>query len=709
MLTGSRLFVGETVSDTLAAVLTKEVDVSKLPAGIPPDVRTVIARCLERDPHKRLRDIGDARIEIGEALARKTASGIFAPADTVHAAQARRPAAWMLAAVLVLGILSGLAIGALLSKSTPASGPAAGVVNLDLNFPKDLVFEFFLVTTDGTKIVAIGRPRTAPGVTEAPSQVYVRAIAGGAMAPVPGTEGAEDLQLSNDSRWIHFTAPPSPGVSQLNLMRVPIDGSAPPFTLCAWDPKWDSFTSLENGDHLVISGGVDLVRIPKDGGTPVIITKIDTSNVRGTLLMWYRPPPGGRHVFVQSISYGSRGWFHQVGSLEVASGKIRWLVEDAGFPVYDPSGHLVFSRGDVLLAAPFDVKTMELTGTPVPILDGLRTRFSFQPAEFDLSNNGVLVFGRGGRMAEGRRLGTIDASGQVKPLSEERRVYQFLDAGAADGKRFVVTITNGQGIDEIWLGEIDHPGLRRIHSIQDADLLFPLLSPDGNRVAFVRRGKNDEDGIYVMEAETTSAPVKIATLPPDEQRFRLSGWEPDGTSIVAARDGADRKGDIVRVVLPRGEGELADIVPILATHADESLAVPSPDGRLLAWVSDETGRNEIYIASYAGGRVGRSVQVTRAGGIHLVWAPDGRSIRFGTPSRQAFDLTITPSPPYVSGEPSFVFDAEALRVFPANLLPDGREIAVIRGENEEDEVRSCAVVLNWTQQLEAKMRESASR
>ncbi|MCM2314946.1 MAG: serine/threonine-protein kinase [Thermoanaerobaculia bacterium] len=706
MLSGSRLFTGETISDTLAAVLTRDVDLESLPAALPVTTRAMIGHCLERDPRKRLRDIGDARLELDETLAGRTASGHVRAVPEARAAT-RGATARRAFAALILGIVLGAIPVAWFMSRDKASGPTAGVVNLDLNFPADVKFEYFLVTPDGTKIVAQGRPRVAAGAAELPARVYVRPISGGAMTPVPGTEGAQGFQLSNDSRWILFIAPPAPGAPQVNLLRVPIDGSAPPFTLCAMDPKWDSFTVLNSGDYLTLSEGVNLVKIPKDGGTPSVLLKIDTSNVRGNLLIWSRTPPGDRGLLVQSVSYGARGWFHQIGALDLTTGKIRWLVEDAGNPVYVPSGHLVFSRGDALLAAPFDLESMTMKGSPAPIADGLRTRFSFEPATFDLSDSGVLVYSRGGRSAEARRLGTIDPSGNLAPLTDERRVYQFIDAGAADGKRFVVTITNGQGIDELWLGELQRPGLRRVFAIPDADILFPVISRDGLRVAFVRRGRNDDDGVYIKELDAASPPARVAKVPPDENRLRLSGWTPDGSTVLAVRRGADRKSDVVRIVVPQKSGELATIEPIVASHAGENSVALSPDGRLLAWASDETGRSEIYVAPYGeNGRVGNGIQLTTTGGRDMVWAADGRSLRYLDAINRGVTLPVSPAPPYAAGAPVTVFDATELKVFPANMLPDGRQITVVRGENEEDEVRGCAVVLNWTQQLTAAAKRT---
>jgi len=219
--------------------------------------------------------------------------------------------------------------------------------------------------------------------------------------------------------------------------------------------------------------------------------------------------------------------------LDFQTARITFLFDDGGFPVYSPTGHILFTRGDTLLAVGFDSKAMKLTGSPVPLADGLRAEYAFTPAYFQLSEDGTLVYVPGGRTAESRRLGVLDAQGVVTAISDEAHAYQNVRASAADGKQFVTTITNGQGIDEMWLGEFDHPGLRRLLAIPGADVFTPILSRDGQRVAFGRRGRGAEDGIYVMSVEEGSAARRL-WLGPDrasptgdrlEARFAFSADE----------------------------------------------------------------------------------------------------------------------------------------------------------------------------------------
>ena len=706
MLSGTRLFDGETVSDTLAAVLTREVDMESLPPRLPASIKAMIGHCLERDPRRRLRDIGDARLELEETLAGRTASGHVRVAPEMSKAT-RRAATRRLAGALLLGLVLGALPAAWFVTRRQLAGPASGVVSLDLNFPADVRFDYYAISPDGARIAAQGHPHFSPGEPEPPSRVYVRRLDGGAMAPVAGTEGVQGFLVSPDSRWLLFIAPVAPGAPQQNLVRVPIDGSAPPFTICPWDPKWTSIAFLSGGDYIALVEGTSTVRIPANGGSPAAPVRIDTSNVRGTISFFFRPLPGDPGLLVQSISYGARGWYYQIGVLDLKTSKIRFLIDDGGNPVYSPTGHLVFSRGSALLAVPFDPRSMTVTGSPTPINDGLQTPFAFQPAVFDLSDNGVLIYSRGGRTAEARRVGVIDASGVLKPISDERRVYQSLNAAGADGNRFVATITNGQGIDELWVGELARPGLRRIVAVPDADIITPVLSKDGHRIAFARRGRNDDDGIYVKDPDSASPAVRVVRLPKDERRLLLMGWTPDGTALLATRGGADGKSDIVRAVLPAMSGKLAELEPIVASPANESWAALSPDGRWLAWVSDESGRDEVYIGSYdANGRVGNGLQVTKAGGRLVRWSSDGRRIQYVDLSSQVFSLPVSTGPSLTLGAPALLYDGRKLNVFGSDLLPDNKQLVVIRGEDESDEVRGCAVVLNWTRELLAKTRNA---
>jgi serine/threonine-protein kinase len=272
MLSGRRPFDGETISDTLAAVLAKEPDWSLLPGTTPAAVRHLLARCLEKDPKRRLRDVGDARLELEELLADRTASGrVRAVPGGSEAARPRLPrwAIGAMAGCLVLG-----AIGGALGFPRRAS-PARGVVRLDLELPADARFTEYAISPDGTMIAARGRPRVAPDAVGPPTRVYLRRLDSGTMTALAGTEGAAGSGFSSDSRSIGTTIPATMGSPQRNVVMVPVDGVSPPLTVCPFNPRWTTVATLNADGFIVLQDGTDLVRYLGSAGTLEPPRKVD--------------------------------------------------------------------------------------------------------------------------------------------------------------------------------------------------------------------------------------------------------------------------------------------------------------------------------------------------------------------------------------------------------------------------------------------------
>jgi serine/threonine-protein kinase len=707
MLTGHRAFDGETVSDTLASVLARDADWSALPPTTTPKVRELLQRCLEKDPKRRMRDIGDARIELEEVLATRTPSGRVRIAAAADVVSTQKPAPrWLPGALLLGGALAGLLIGSFIARRAPTA-VGMGLVRLDLDVPADVRFFQFAVSPDGSAIGALGVPRVAPGEPDPPTRVYVRRLDSGTMGVVPGTEGSQGFVFSSDGRSVITGTPATMGSTQRNLVRVPIDGRTPPFTLAPANPRWTTGCALNGGGFVTLQDGTSLVSIPGNGAGPSAPVKVDLAGERGTIAFSGVALPGDNAILLSAIAYGARGWYYRTGVLDLKTAKVTFLFDDGGNPVYSPTGHIVFSRGDTLLAVPFDPAAMKLTGSPVPLANGLQTQYGFQPAFFDLSKDGVLVYTAGGRTAEGRRLGVVDAGGNLTPISDERHAYQRARANSADGRRFVATITNGQGIDELWVGEFDRPGLRRVLAIPDADLFTPLLSRDGRTVVFGRRGHNAEDGIYMKGLDDSSPVRRIASLPTDDIQTSLWSYVPDGSGVVVGRVGADQKGDIGFVSIPATGDTLSELKPILAGPGDENAGRVSPDGRFIAFASDESGRAEVYIAPFRGGTpISDALRVTRSSGANPFWSADGRTLRFVNPSGQVMSLPVATSPTLSVGSPSLVFDGKKLNVFVDDILPDGRQFVIMRGEEESDEIRRLAVVLNFDRELVEKMKSA---
>jgi hypothetical protein len=597
-------------------------------------------------------------------------------------------------------VLLGALAGALLVPRREA--PARGVVRLDLELPADVRFSAYRVSPDGTMIAGLGAPRVAPGTAPLPRRIYLRRLDTATMTALPGTEGATGFGFAPDSRSVGTATPATMGSMQLNLVTVPIDGASPPLTLCAFNPRWSAIAGLNGGGIVALQDGTEIVRVSATGAVEAP-RKIDLAGERGDISLAKFALPGDGAILLDAIAYGAKGWYYRTGVLDLKAARVTFLFDDGGNPVYSRTGHIVFTRGDTLLAVPFDVKSLELKGTPVALANGLRTDYGFVPAQFDLSNDGVLVHESGGRIAEGRRLGVVDAAGDVTAVSDERRAFQFASADPSGGRRFVATITNGQGIDELFAGQLNEDALRRVFAVPDADLITPFIARDGRTVVFGRRGRNSEDGFYVMDLDERAAPRRVAALPPDDVRSLVESILPDGSGFLVMRQGSDQNGDLYLVTMPAPGAPLAEMKPIVTGPGDDANAELSPDGRTLAYTSDESGRPEVYVASFGpGGAVGHPVRATRTGVAYMTWSPDGRSIRYRTGGR-AMEIAVTTSPSISIGTPRELFDADAKNVRMFNFFADGREIVLIRGEDEADDIRRLSVVLGFSDELVKKM------
>jgi len=606
--------------------------------------------------------------------------------------------------MLACAVLGAALGGFVVSQRAPAAA-GTGVVRLDLDLPSNVQFTGFTVSPDGSAIAAPGTPRVPPGETQPPPRIYLRRLDSGTMTVVPGTEGAGLTRFSADGRFVTPTMPATLGSSQRNLVRIPVDGRTPPFTLAPWNPRWTTAGALNGGGVVALQDGTDLVRIAANGGEPSTPVKVDLAGERGTIAFASYALPGDNGILLSAIAYGAKGWYFRIGVLDLKTARVQFLFDDGGNPIYSPTGHIVFSRGDTLLAVPFDPETMKLTGSPVPLANGLQTQYGFQPAAFNLSKDGVLVYAPGGRTAEGRRLGLVDPTGQVTPVSEERHAYQRARANSAGGRRFVATITNGQGIDELWAGEFDRQGLRRILAIPDADLFTPLLSLDGRTVVFGRRGHGAEDGIYVKSLDDASPARRIASLPIDDIQTTLWSLVPDGSGVVVGRTGADQKNDLYFCAIPTTGNALSEFKPFVAGPGDEGGGRVSPDGHWIAYSSDESGRREVHIAAFrSDGGVGDTLRVTKSGGENPFWSADGRTIRYVDPSGRVMVLGVATTPELSVGSPTPLFDSQKLNVIMNDILPDGRQLVIMRGEEESDEIRRLAVVLNFDRELVEKMK-----
>ena len=401
-LTGKRAFEGETVSDTIAKILVQDLDWSKLPKSTTPRIRELLKRCLEKDPKRRLRDIGEARLALEAVRAGETgatAAGAAAPPPPTNplarVREAMRSHGFLFAAGLILGALLGLNMWGQLG-----SGGHHGVrdvMRVSVPIPPELRALEAQLTPDGRAEILRASLRSTVGAGESRPLLYLRRLDKTEFEPIRGTEGATSFGLSPDGRWIWFRAPLSERSGQYRLLKAPADGSAPPTPLMSWDDAWfGGPVWLHSGELAIMRNhGKEFARLLGKGGSsskPVAITGLEFV---GDAQFAGLPLPGDRAAFAVIRSYDGGSYHEGLRIVDLKTGAMKPLLHDGGNGQFTPTGHLLFTRGDALYAAPFDARKLEIRGETVAVMDGLRMP-TWGNASFSLSENGILQTESGG-------------------------------------------------------------------------------------------------------------------------------------------------------------------------------------------------------------------------------------------------------------------------------------------------------------------------
>jgi serine/threonine-protein kinase len=707
MLTGRAAFSGQTVSDTVAAVLEREPDWTALPAATPPNLVKLLHRCLQKNLHRRLRDIADARIEIDDALHEPTGS----TAEIATTEIGRRPqteagaARKLITATAVLATLAAAA-AAVWWLRVPAESPGSALARVMITLPAAQTLEKgrfppVALSPDGKLLVyaaATGGGRT---------NLYLRPLDDLGTRPIPATEGASTPFFSPDGRWLAFYAD---GL----LKKVSVAGGVP-LTICEAPPVW-SATWGEN-DRIVFAttlASSGLWSVSANGGEPVQIT---TPKPEEAQHGYPQLLPGGTQVL---FSVRRENTWHL--ALAALSGD-DWRLLGNGRVIgegaqYLPTGHLVYAQAGGLVATPFNPADGDLDQPPVPLLERVETS-RFGGAYFAVAaNTGTLVYLPANTTVVDRTLLRVDRSGSVAPALEARAGYES-PLISPDGRRVAVMIASEAGGD-IWIVDLERA--TRIRFTAGGTSAYPVWGPDGSKVAFQSTAPGPWNLFWKpldgsMEAQpllsaadsdsgssswpNTGASLLPGTLPTltgAGPQFPMS-WAPDGTLAFH-----ERKPDGERDIWVVSPGN--DPVPFLLTSFDERSPQFSPDGKWLAYVSDESGRNDIYIQPFPG--PGPKSLVSPDGGTDPVWSKDGRELFFRQ-GDQLMVAAVAANVEFSAGRPQRLFELRFDRGDNGpnyDVSRDGRWFLMPRSDREPA-AGELHLVLNWLSEVTARARDNA--
>ncbi len=659
MLTGRRMFEGETVSDSLAGVLRADIDFSKLPAETPPAVRKLLRRCLERDHRKRLRHIGDALAELDDISAEVAAAR---PAPEVK----RRPLWWMIAAGVFFAAASALAV--LHFTEAP---PLAEAVRFQIDPPEGARLNY--------------PPAVSP---DGRSVAYTATVGGAGRLLIRPFDSLESRVLVTEDVALPFWSPDGAYIgyfSQGRLKKVAASGG--PAETIAATGQVRGGTWGAKGVIVYAATSGQLFQVAATGGDPKPLLAAE----RGTTVHgWPHFLPGGERFLVLSVTGSSMP--DASGELRIAGldGSPSRRVVVARSRAEFAMGHILFQREDSLMAQRFDPERLEVTGDPFRVADGAAFVASSRRADFSASPGGAIAFRTG--VTSFNEFQWYDRTGKpLDLLTPNESGNQSHPDIAPDGSRVAVDrgadlgSRDGAGRD-IWVVDIERKTSSRLTA--GGGNWVSVWSPDSRRIAYTCTRKGIAE-ICVADASGTG---EVQLLLADGQPKHHLAWSPDGKLMVYEQGGAANY-DLWVLPLDGKEKPYA----LLSTEFFEGQPRFSPDGKWLGYISNRTGRFEVYVDGFGGSNRGRW-QISTAGGIQPRWRKDGRELCYLAADGNIMSVPIeTVAGALKAGSPKALFRTSQLGTAASmhvDMTPDAQRFLLHR-QADSGQPESITVVLNW--------------
>ncbi len=652
MLTGTRLFAGDSIPETLGLIFSREPDLATLPAATPARVRTLIARCLVKDPRQRMRDIGEARLALDDAH--------DAP---VVIPSAPAPALWRLLPWTIAAAAALVAGWAFWSRTGPAP-TAPQVTQFEIAYPRDV--ENFPGTSLAPAISPDGRTVAMVGVRDGVRRVFVRRLDRAAATELPGTAGANGTVFSPDGESVAvlFTSGLITRIALADQQRNVVTSGAD-ITL--------SITWSEAG--IIFGRGGALSIISPEGGTPRALTVLDAARHEvahdcAVVLA------GGRLVLFASQT--TKPGAERIESVSIDGGPRSVVIERARTPVWSPTGHLLFARDGAVLAVALDQSTGSPRGTATPIIPaGAIEPLASGQMGLTLSSTGTLLSAPAG--FTDTRVVSVGRNGAALALDLPSGRYANPRI-SPDGRRLL--IESGENIEALDMAR----GTWARLAAATLSTVFSTWSADGTRVVFRRFASPfwvAGDGSRV----TGAVPGGIVSDFP-------SSPGPDPDSFIALRIRPETSGDVFLMSISGA----FEPKPLIVTPAYEGGAQLSPDGRWLLYQSDASGRPEIYVRRYP--NLDRQWQVSDGGGVQARWSRNNREIYYRSGQRMVAAALDASGTEPVFGKPVALFTDDydfgaGASIANYDVTADGRFIMIRRGVNGG----KLRVVVNWTEEL----------
>ncbi len=674
MLTGRSVYSGRTVSDTLAGVLAREPEWDHLPVKTPAVIRRLLERCLAKDVADRLQAIGEARIALAGYLADPEAAEEEVQSAIVESLPAwKRALPWV---SLGLAVVAGV-VAALGWLRTPSLAET-DIMRLRVEVPGEgpilaPIGSSVVLSPDGRRLAYVLGNRGA-------RNLYVRSLDRLEGTLVSGSEHAYNPFFSPDGEWLAFVTPKE-------LKKVSVSGGTP-LTLAEVDFSRGGSWGPDGTIIYAPSQESGLVRIPASGGEPEELTTLDEEKGEVTH-RWPEILPGGRAVLFVSHTENARFQDGVIEALDLETGQRKVLVRGGTYPRYARSGHLVYVREGTLYALPFDPAALEVRGSPAPLVEEIETNeLAYGSAHYSLSTAGKLVY-LTDLASSSYSAVWVDREGAASPLLSNPGNY-WQPRLSPQGERLALATFTG-GSSDIWVHDLEREIGTRL-TFSEADDGAPVWSPDGTEIVF-SSDRGDSYDLFRLAADGSGEPERITESETDQF---VTDWSSDGRFVIYGEETPESDFDIwVRPMDGSGEAEI-----FLGTPFIEGGAAFSPDGRWVAYHSNESGSNQIYVRPFPAGR--GEWQISSDGGFHPVWTNQGLEIVFRTGSGLAAASIEVVGSSIRAGKPEILFEGQFVDLFPArdfHAAPDGKTFVFFQGEQTERDGNHLILVTHWFEAL----------
>jgi len=672
MLTGRPTYSkGASTADILASILEREPEWKALPAAVPSTVARLLRRCLEKDPRRRLRDIGDVRLDLDEA-------STAVPVDAT-----RRVPAWAMFGGLAMAAVTLVAL-AMIAFSIRALTRVAAVpqptIRLTLVPPVDrplLLSEAdrdFVISRDGTRLVY---------VSGSDRKLMVRAIDRLDAVPLGNVTGARNPFLSPDGQWVGFFV----GVSSTELKKISMTGG-PAISLCRSSGGARGAAWGQDNTIVFSTSAGKLLRVPASGGEPTVLSTPDSA--RGeTGHIFPSFLPGGQTILFTVTSVGDPLGNGQIVALDLKTGLRKLLVSGGSQPEFVETGYLVYGIPGALRAVRFNAATLDVMGEPVSVVDDVTTMATTGASEFSLSASGALVYLPGGVLGAARSLVWVDRHGREEPVGAPPRMYAYSRI-SPDGSRVALELRDQER--DLWIWDFARHALTRLTSDPALDM-GAVWTTGGRRVIFTSQRLESPNHLFWQSADGTGTAERLT-----ESGATAMSILPDGTLLVVRRG---RLG-LLRIdgTKPTNGGIPRQIEPLVGTPFEVVRASLSPDGRWLAYES-RAETPQIYVRPFPNVDDG-SWQISTDGGRQPVWARRGDELFYRDVTGAMVSVPVRTSPTFSADRPTMLFNRPYLAAGTAgwnyDVASDGRFLMIKDAEADRASA-SLVVVLNWADEL----------